>query len=112
MEDRTYPVTLKVEIDHQGLKKLVEQGRLMEFVTVFPSLASQHIRAQVVDHVAKAAVGATQANQNVSISVGFDIDDDFGTPPHKHWPWWRFELGEALEQVLSEAITQKTIGLK
>lgn len=107
-ESKKSPVTLKVEIDHNALKKLVEAGRLMEFVTVFPSLASQHIRAQVVDQVALAAVGSRDAHKNISIAIGFDIDDEFGTPP-KPGPWWKYEFGEVFEKVIDEVINRQSL---
>lgn len=109
-ESKKSPINVKVEIDHNALKNLVEAGRLMEFVSVFPSLAGQHIRAQVVDQVAMAAVGSRDANKNISIAIGFDIDDEFGTHPKPWpWPWWKFELGEVFEKVINEAINMQNM---
>jgi len=105
VESKKSPVNIKVDIDHYALKKLVEAGRLMEFVSAFPSLAGQHIRDHIIDQVAKAAVGSREVNKNISIAIGFDIDDEFGTPP-KPWPW-KFELGEVFEKVINEAINRE-----
>jgi len=80
------PVTIKVDIEYEGLKRVVEEGRLMEFVNAFSTLASEHIKVQVVEQLARAGVGLQKLGESVSISIGFDVDDPYGTPP-KPWPW-------------------------
>jgi hypothetical protein len=39
--EKEWPVTLKVEIEPEGLKRVVEEGRLIEFVDAFSTLASE-----------------------------------------------------------------------
>lgn len=68
------PVTLKVEVDPEALKRLTEEGRLCDFVAAFPALAAGHIKGQIVEALAKGG--------RVDFSVAYVIeDDDFGTGP-------------------------------
>lgn len=74
-KERKWPVTLKVDIDREALKRVVEEGRLSDFVNAFPALAAGHIKAQIVEQLAK--------REGVSFEIGYviDDDDDFGTGP-------------------------------
>jgi hypothetical protein len=95
---------LKVEIEPEGLKQLVEEGRLVEFVDTFSLLAAGAIRAQIVDQVAKAGVG-----KGIEITIGFHREDgEFGTggpwKPPKGWPGPVF--GEAMAQALRRTMTR------
>jgi hypothetical protein len=95
------PVNLSVEIKAEDLKRVVEEGRLMEFVDAFSGLAGEAIRGYIMDHLAKAGVGLAEVGEGFSISVGFDVDDPFITgpfprPPFPHpqpspipYPWAR-----------------------
>ena len=85
-KERVWPVTLKVDIEPNGLKRVVEEGRLMEFVSAFSTLAAEHIKGQIVEQLAEAGVGLKNAGEGISMVIGFDIDDPYGTGP-KPWPW-------------------------
>jgi hypothetical protein len=82
---RKWPVTLTVDVEPEGLKHIVEEGRLLEFVDAFSALADAHIKVQIVDKLAEAAVGQTDLSSGMHIAVGFWVDDPYGTPP-KPWP--------------------------
>jgi len=84
-KEKKWPITLKVDIEPEGLKRIVEEGRLMEFVHAFSTLASEHIKVEVVERLAQAGVGLAKPGEAISIAIGFDPDDPYGTPP-KPWP--------------------------
>jgi hypothetical protein len=86
MGHKEWPVTLKVHIEPKGLKRVVEEGRLMEFIGAFSTLASAHIRSHIAEELAKAGVGLAEVGEGVSIAIGYDVDDPYGTGP-KPWPW-------------------------
>ena len=96
--ERSWPVTLKVDIDPDGLKRVVEQGRLLEFVDSFSTLAAGHIKVQVVEELARTGVGLTEAGAGIAIAIGFDVDDPYGTPP-KPWPGPLVSMYQAREQL-------------
>ncbi|MFX0183066.1 MAG: hypothetical protein ACFE95_08300 [Candidatus Hodarchaeota archaeon] len=104
-KERKWPVTLSVDIEHKGLKRVVEEGRLMEFVHAFSSLAGEYIRVQLVDELAKAGVGLTKIEKDFSIDIGFNIDDDYGTGPPKPWP--KVIVSAAMEQELRNIVRQE-----
>ena len=64
-------VTLKVNIEPEGLKRIIKEGRLSEFVSTLPSMAAGHIKGQIVEQIAKGEFG----------EVTIHYDDDYGTPP-------------------------------
>jgi hypothetical protein len=116
-----WPVRLHLEMDPDGLKKVVEEGRLLEFVNTLAANAAGRIKIEVVDQLTKAGVGATKVGAGLNISFGFDIDDKYGTrPPHPHphgpwpwpwpWPWAQVVAGSIHEQFagtdLAEQIRQ------
>lgn len=77
------PFNLHVEIDTASLKKVVEEGRLMEFATASSTLAAQHIWYQLVDKLAQAGAGIDQLDEStVVIHAGLTMEGDFGTG----WP--------------------------
>jgi len=78
-------VSFKVDIEPEGLKRVVEEGRLMEFVGAFSTLAAEHIKSQIVEQLAQAGVGLAKAGEGISIAIGFDVDGPYGTEP-KPWP--------------------------
>lgn len=84
-EVKEWPVSLKVDIEPEGLKRVVEEGRLIEFVAAFSTLAAEHIKDQIVGQLAEAGVGLTKAGGGIGIVAGFDVDDPFATGP-KPWP--------------------------
>jgi hypothetical protein len=85
----------------------VEEGRLVEFVNAFSYLVSEHIKVQVVEALAKAGVGLTEAGKGIGLSIGFDPDDPYGTGP-KPWPWpWPRALDESLRQEIRSIVHQE-----
>jgi hypothetical protein len=101
-KERAWPVTLKVDIEPEGLKRVVEEGRLMEFVGAFSTLAAGHIKVQLLEQLAEAAVGLAETGGGIGIAIGFDVDDPYGTPP-KPWPWpwpgYRLSVNQVREQL-------------
>jgi hypothetical protein len=74
-KERKSLVTLKVDIDPEELKRVVEEGRLSEFINTFPTLAAGHIKGQIVEQMVKG--------KEVSIKIDFVREgNEFGT-----WPW-------------------------
>ena len=99
MTEKKLPVYITVRIEPAGLKQVVEQGRLMEFVSTVSSLTAEHIQAQVVNQIASAGVGIGSTSGGISFSVNFDTEPGYGTPP-RHWGWPKTLLGEAINQEL------------
>ncbi len=83
-KQKEWPVTLSVEIEPEGLKRVVEEGRLMEFIDAFSTLAAAHIKVDIVEKLAKSGVGLAEVGGAFGISAGFDIDEPYGNKP---WPW-------------------------
>lgn len=107
-KERVEPVTLKVEIDPEGLKRVVEQGRLLEFVDTFSNLAAGHIKVQLVEQLAEAAVGLAESGKGISFAIAFDVDDPYGTPP-KPWPgphWSQSQVRTQLREVVREELAR------
>jgi len=100
-ETRSHPVKMNLTIESASLKKVVEQGRLMEFADALSTLAAAQIKYELVEHVTKAKVGG------LSISVGFDDDYEYGTPPHP-WPWPKGIWEDAMRELAIKDIVQKT----
>ncbi len=103
---RRWPVTLEVNIAPEGLKQVVEDGRLLEFVDVFSTLAGQHIRAQLIEELAKAGTGVTDPGGGISIDVGFLLDEPYGTGPFP-WPWPRGRFGSFTEYRLRQVVQEE-----
>ena len=78
-KERKLPITLEVNIDPEALRRVVKEGRLNEFVSVFTALAAGHMKAQIVEQLAKGEFGR--------IMIPFDIDEPYGTGPWPPWPW-------------------------
>ncbi len=75
-KERKPLVTLKVDFNPEELKRVVEEGRLSEFVNTFPTLAAGHIKGQIVEQMVKG--------KEVSFKIGFVREDnEFLTGP---WP--------------------------
>jgi hypothetical protein len=110
-KERKWPVALKVDIEPEGLKRVVKEGRLMEFVNAFSTLASEHIKVQLVEQLAKAGVGLAKLGESVSIAIGFDVDDPYGTPP-KPWPWPKAMLGAVLEHEVRNIVRKELAQMK
>ncbi|MGD9029694.1 MAG: hypothetical protein PVG25_07750 [Anaerolineae bacterium] len=71
--------TVKVQIDPDALKTVIEQGRLTKFLDVFPALVAGQIKAQIVEQM--VAEGSFEFGE-----FGFLIDD-FGNDPPRPRPW-------------------------
>lgn len=74
------PITFKLTINPTSLKKIVESGRLTEFVDALSALASAHIQSEIINHVATGTTGG------VTITRGFDDEPGYGNGP-RHWPY-------------------------
>jgi hypothetical protein len=72
-------VTLRVDIDPEALKQVVEEGRLTKFVDAFPGLLAGHIKAQIVEQLA--------AGQFSIVFEGRYLRDDFGNDGDGPLPW-------------------------
>ena len=72
---------LSYEVSKDGLQKIVENGRLLEFANTVAASAAAEIHAQIVDQVARAAVSG-KAVGGVSVgAVNIFEGGDFGTVP-------------------------------
>ena len=78
-----WPVLVSVQIEPKGLGQLAEQGRLMEFVNAFSSLAAAQIKSQLVEHLVEAG-----PDQAVDMHMGFKLVRDYGTGPFPWPPRW------------------------
>lgn len=70
-EKRKWLVTLTVDIEPETMRQVVEEGRVSEFVNAFPALAAGHLKAQVVEQLARGEFGEAVLR----------YDDDFWTGP-------------------------------
>ena len=70
-EKRQWLATLKLEVEPEVFKRVVEEGRLSEFVDTFPALAAGHMKAQIVEQLATGELG----------EILIRYDDEFGTGP-------------------------------
>ncbi len=72
---------LSYEVSDEGLRRIVETGRLLEFANTVAASAAAEIHAQIVDQVSKAAV-AGKAVGGISVgAVNIFEGGDFGTVP-------------------------------
>ena len=72
---------LSYEVSEEGLKAVVETGRLMEFANTVATSAAAEIHAQIVDQVARAAVEGKAVGGLSVGSVNIFEGGDFGTVP-------------------------------
>ena len=110
MENKRKPVTLNVKIEPEALKRVVEEGRLMEFVNAFSMLAAEHIEAQVVEQITKAAVGLHDVSKGINFGLNFDIDDPYRTGPIPP-PRPRGTLDEVIGIAVARGLRREGIGL-
>ena len=104
--EKKLPITLNLTIPPASMKKIVESGRLAEFVDTFSSLAKAHITSQVIEKLTTAQASG------LSIAVGFDDEPGYGTVPH-HWPWPHTGVFEdAMRQRAINTLAQQTIAAK
>ncbi len=78
---------LSLTIQPEALRKAIESGRLLELADTVSREASLQISAQLVQHVADAALKPELLKSGVSASVAFVFEEgDFGTvPPRPHF---------------------------
>jgi hypothetical protein len=78
---------LTLTITPEALRSIIEGGRLLELAGTVANEAAEQIAAQLVDHVAAAAVKGDLGKAGASAGVSFIFDGgDFGTvPPRPHW---------------------------
>lgn len=105
-KEKKWPVTLKVDIEPEGLKRVVGEGRLMEFVDALSTLASEHIKVQLVEELAKGGAGLKEVGRGISIDIGFDIDDPYGTPP-RPWPWPKVIMSAVFDNEVRNVVRQE-----
>ena len=94
------PIQLNVTIPPESMAKIVGQGRLTEFADALSTLAGAHIRAAIVDQLAKGTSGG------VSVAVGFDDEDRYGLVP-KPWPGPRGVWEDALRQLAIQDVVAR-----
>jgi len=81
MEDQKI-AKLSYEVSPAALKRIVESGRLLEFVNTVAASAAGEIHAQIVDQLSKAAVGGKSLEAGISVgAVNIFEGGDFGTVP-------------------------------
>jgi len=97
------PIKLNLTIESGSLKKVLEQGRLEEFVDTLSTLAAAHIRKAIVGQVAKGGGGA------VSVLAGFDDDNPYYTGPRPPGPWPQYSgiFESAMRQLAVNEIVKK-----
>ena len=97
-KESAQPINMSIEIPAASLKKVIEQGKLIEFVDTLSARAAAHIRAQVVTAATKGGA--------VNLHVAFDDEDRYGTGPHP-WPhpWGVFET--AMRELAAREIIAK-----
>jgi hypothetical protein len=104
------PIRLSLTIEPGSLKKIVEQGRLLEFAEALSAQAAAQIASELVNHVATAGAGG------FSLSVGFDDDNRYGTGggrPPRPWPWWRGSVWmETLHDAAARDVADRFAGVR
>jgi hypothetical protein len=100
------PAVLRIEIKTASLKKVVEDGRLIEFAETISALSAQQIRYQLVEMLAESGVGLRQMGETMVVEAGFTMDGKYGTP----WPgpipgpWVRTDLLAVLQAELRQIV--------
>jgi hypothetical protein len=75
---------LSLTIQPEALRNAIESGRLLELAETVSREAALQISAQIVQHVAEAALKPELAKSGVSASASFIFEGgDFGTVPHR-----------------------------
>jgi hypothetical protein len=78
---------LTLNIDAEALRSVIGSGRLLELADTLSKEAAAQISAQLVEHVAGAALKPEGLKGGASVDVTYIFDGgDFGTrPPRPHW---------------------------
>lgn len=83
MADKRHIGDVSFKVDQAALKEIISTGRLAEFASVAAAQAASQISAQLVDHVAAAALDPKKLASAAELSFSYVFDGgDFGTP----WP--------------------------
>jgi hypothetical protein len=79
--------TLSLTIKPEALRSIIASGRLLELAGKVATEAAAQISAQLVEHVASAALQPEALKVGASANVSFIFEGgDFGTkPPRPHW---------------------------
>jgi hypothetical protein len=74
-------------VDHEALRKIVGEGRLLELANALAEEARAQISAQLVEKLASAAVNGAKLENGVTVEAHYIFEGgDFGTrPPRPHW---------------------------
>lgn len=77
---------LTLNVDHQALRSIISSGRLLEFADTVAAQAAAQISAQLVQHVAEAALQPKALESGVGAEVSYlfvigDGEPGFGTRP-------------------------------
>jgi len=80
MTGKNAVVTVRVEMEPDGLKRLKEEGKLVAFVDALPMMMAGSIKAAVVEKLAEGQLAGA------SVDFGYVIDD-FPTGPWPPGPW-------------------------
>ncbi len=83
---------LKLSVDPQALRSIISGGRLLEFADTIATQAAAQISAQLIQHVAEAALQPKGLESGVGAEVSYlfvvgDGEPGFGTVPRI--PTWR-----------------------
>jgi hypothetical protein len=75
---------LSLSIKPEALRIAIESGRLLELADTISREAALQISAQLVQHVADAALKPDLMKSGVAANVSFIFEEgDFGTVPHR-----------------------------
>ena len=102
--------TLNVTIAPEALREIIGSGRLLELADTMAKEAAAQIAAQLVEHVATAAVKADGMKGGVGAAASFVFDGgDFKThPPRPHWGV--VNLGDVAGSPLRQLAPEKAAG--
>lgn len=102
-EQKKWPIELKVKIGPQGMEEVVREGRLMEFVNAFSTVAGEQIKAQLVEQL---ATSGPEALGGIRLNLAFDVDEPYGTGP-RPGPFSKIIQDGAFERVLRESMLKR-----
>jgi hypothetical protein len=104
MEHREFG-KLAVHISPEAMHAIISSGRLLELAGSVAREAAAQISAQLVEHVAAAALNPEALKSGATVNASFIFDGgDFGTvPPRPHWGVTPLDLG-ALRRVAAPEV--------
>jgi hypothetical protein len=82
---------LSLHVDPDALREIISSGRLMDFANTAAAQAADQINAQLVQHIAEAALKPEGLKAGVSVDVAYrsviiDGEPGFGTVPPGRGP--------------------------